>query len=299
MIHQPVLLQEVIDGLEPETGESFLDATINRGGHSLAIAPFLGPGGLIIGVDLDAIALREAEINLANCSPQIKLAQGNFRSLDSILAGLKIETIDLALLDLGISSNQLEVSERGFSFQRDEPLLMTLADASSLSPDSLTARRVVNEWPEEDLADLIFRYGEERFSRKIAKAIREARQDQPIETTTQLVEVIKSAVPEWYTHRRLHFATKTFQALRLAVNDELGALEEGLGAIWRHLAPNGRLAVISFHSLEARLVKNFFKARKLASEGVILTKHAIKPSRDEVLSNPRARSAQLRIIKKI
>ena len=163
----------------------------------------------------------------------------------------------------------------------------------------LTAHEILNHWREESLADIIFSYGEEHFSRRIAKEIVASRDARPIETTDDLVEIIRRAVPLWYAHKRLHFATKTFQALRITVNDELGAIQDGLLKAWKYLNPDGRIAVISFHSLEARLVKNQFKFWIRDGIGEVITKKAIKPNRQEILTNPRSRSAQLRIIKKI
>jgi 16S rRNA (cytosine1402-N4)-methyltransferase len=205
--------------------------------------------------------------------------------------------VDAVLADLGLSSEQLAESHRGFSFQGDEPLGMTLS--SRPVPGALTAYEVVNFWREPTLADVIYGYGEERFARRIAKAIVLARAAKPLETTGQLVEVIKTAVPARYHGHRRHFATKTFQALRIAVNDELGALQNGLGSTWQRLNQSGRVAVITFHSLEARAVKRFCRERVAAAEAEMITKHAIRPTRSELLRNPRARSAQLRIIRKI
>ncbi|MBI2099941.1 MAG: 16S rRNA (cytosine(1402)-N(4))-methyltransferase RsmH [Candidatus Vogelbacteria bacterium] len=285
-VHQAVLLQEVISGLNPKPGEVALDATLGGGGHARAIAEKLGPNGLLIGLDQDSAALARAREALKDCPGRVELMQGNFRDLDKLLATIEVTEIDLTLFDLGLSSDQLEQSGRGFSFQQDEPLLMTFAD--NPAPDTLTAQEIVNTWEEDNLADIIYGYGAETFSRRIARAIAFARVESQITRTGQLVEIIRQAVPAWYTHRRLHFATKTFQALRLATNDELGALKDGLNLAWQLLRPGGRLAVITFHSLEARLVKRW------SPEKVKVT----KPTREEILKNPRARSAQLRIIKK-
>ncbi len=304
--HQPVLLQEVIAGLNLQAGETLIDATINRGGHAKALCLFLGNGGTLLGVDADRRALDEARKNLVNCPNVVKLVRSNFRHLAEIAKAEMIKYADAILFDLGLSSEQLGEGARGFSFQHDGPLRMTLDQDAG--PEATTAYDVVNNWSETHLVDIIQGFGEESFARRIAEHIVATRQFNPIETTSQLVEVIRQALPGWYKDKigrpaagrgKQHFATKTFQAIRMAVNDELGALREGLGAAWELLKPEGRLAVISFHSLEAREVKKFFHKQVKAGVGKWQPKKAIKPTREEVLSNPRSRSAQLRIITKI
>jgi 16S rRNA (cytosine1402-N4)-methyltransferase len=285
MTHAPVLLQEVIKALALKEGETFVDLTLNRGGHSRALCEALGKSGKLIGVDADQNALKIAQENLRTCPGIVTLVESNFKELDKVLAEQGIEQVDAILADLGLSSEQLAGSGRGFSFQTDEPLLMTLA--AHPAPDALTAAHIVNTWQEETLADIIYAYGEERFARRIAKQIVESRDVAPIETTLQLVDVIAAAVPVWYRKGRLHFATKTFQALRITVNDELGSLKTMLTSAYNHLVPGGRLAIITFHSLEARIVKKYFPHSLV-----------VRPTRAEVLENPRARSAQLRIINK-
>lgn len=297
MTHRPVLLQEVINGLNVKPGEIVLDLTINRGGHSLALCRAMGADGHLIGVDADEKALNEAKVNLQTCACPVDLVLGNFRNLAQLLESVNVNKVDVILGDLGLSSQQLGDPEKGFSFQINSPLTMTL-DAKP-NADSLTAYEIVNSWQEETLADIIYAYGQERFARKIAQAIVLARGNTPIKTTGELVSVIQNAIPARYQRGKRHFATKTFQALRIAVNDELGALETVLPLAWEKLNLNGRLAIITFHSLEARIVKNFFRQLVANQAGEILTKHAIKPSREESLTNPRSRSAQLRIIKKI
>lgn len=297
MAHVPVLLQEVITGLALQEGEVLVDATVNRGGHSQALCPLLGASGYLIGFDADAGALEVARERLASCPSPVKLVETNFRQLGYVLEQLEIGAVDAFLFDLGISSEQLDESGRGFSFQREEPLMMTLNVKSA--PGQVTAADIVNTWPETDLVAIFREYGEETFAKQIAAAIVWARKNEYLVTTQQLVAVIQSAVPEWYTHKRRHFATQTFQALRMAVNDELGALESALTQAWDKLATGGRLAVITFHSLEARIVKNFFKDKKVSEMGELVEKKAIRPTRSEIISNPRSRSAQLRIIKKL
>ena len=206
-----------------------------------------------------------------------------------------LREIDGIVMDLGMSSNQLERSGRGFSFKRDELLLMTFKH----DPDEtdLTAREIVNEWDEESLADIIFGYGEEQFSRRIAHAIVVAREEKLIATTKDLVSIVEGVVPKWYRFRRIHPATKTFQALRIAVNDEIESLREGLAKGVRHLRSGGQIAVISFHSIEDRVVKVFFAESAREGLGSVVTKKPITPTREETAVNPRARSAKLRIFK--
>lgn len=296
MIHQPVLLKEIIAGLNIQAGETLVDATINRGGHAKVLGQYLGSSGRLIGIDQDGEALKEAEEYLGDLPCQKILIQGNFRQLKDLLADRGIVKIDRALFDLGWSSDQLENSGRGFSFLREEPLLMTLGN--DLSVYRFTAKDIVNEWEEESLVDILTGYGEEVFARRIAHAIIKARQVSPITTTTVLATIVSEAVPFWYRRRKIHPATKTFQALRIAVNDELGALKDGLSQVWDLLNSNGRLAVISFHSLEARIVKLFFLEKEKGGEGKNVFKKAVKPSREEEIANPRSRSAQLRVLLK-
>lgn len=295
MTHVPVLLQEVIDTIDPKVGQVVVDGTINRGGHAKVLAEAVGTTGRIIGIDQNAEALADAKKHLADVPSKLDLLHGNFRDIKKLLASIDVYQVDGVLLDIGFSSDQIDQSGRGFSFQKDEPLLMTFND-----PDQAitTAYDVVNSWSEENLADIIYGFGEETFSRQIANQIVSAREVAPVKTTFDLVEIIKVAVPVWYTKKRLHPATKTFQAIRMAVNDELGALSQGLADSFDVLTPGGRLAVISFHSLEARMIKDYFK--KLVSEdvAVLVNKKAIQASRAEELANPRSRSAQLRVIQK-
>ncbi len=295
MAHTPVLLQSVLDLINPQAGEVVVDGTVGSGGHALALGAAVGLKGRLICLDQDETSLVKARATLAalKCPVDFKLA--NFRDLPAVLNELGVKQVDAILLDLGVHSDQIGPSGRGFSFLHDEPLLMTMKASPTIA--DLTAKDVVNTWAESSLVAILEGFGEERLARPIARAIVSTRSEHPIETTFQLVEIIKQAVPAWYTHKRLHFATRTFQALRLAVNDELGALKAVLPVAWEALAPGGRLAVISFHSLESRVVKNFF--RGLKQDGyTLLTKHAVKPEREEELNNPRSRSAELRVIKK-
>lgn len=297
MAHIPVLLNEVIEGLSLSPGETVLDGTVGYGGHSKLLAEKVAPDGLLIGIDQDSDALEKTQDLLKEAKVKVLLLKGNFRNMVELLHNKEIFKIDACLLDLGLSSVQLDSSKRGFSFREDEKLLMTFGSEFKL--EKLTAADIVNTWAEEDIANVLYAYGEERFARRIAKAIVLKRTDKPIETTFELVQVVESAVPTWYRKSKIHPATRTFQGLRIAVNDELSALREGLAESWLLLNSGGRLAVISFHSLEARIVKEFFKNKKISGEGEILTKKAKKPTSEEIKNNPRSRSAQLRIIRKI
>ncbi len=296
MVHKSVLLNEVIEGLQIQPNDIFLDGTINGGGHSEEAAKILGVDGMIVGVDLDNQALAKAKTRLEKYPCRKIFISDSFRNLDVILDGLKIGQIDKALLDLGLSSNQYEESGRGFSFQKNEPLVMTFKDSPSAK--DLTAYDIVNNWDEENIFQIILSYGEERFARRVARKIVDAREISPIKSTTELVEVIKSAVPKRLARLRIHPATKTFQALRIAVNDEIGALREGLRKGFERLKKGGRMGVISFHSIEDRTVKNFIKAKNDEGLGTRINKKPIVAGGEELQNNPRSRSAKLRIIEK-
>ncbi|MCX6713434.1 MAG: 16S rRNA (cytosine(1402)-N(4))-methyltransferase RsmH [Candidatus Vogelbacteria bacterium] len=292
-MHIPVLLPEAIDGLNPEPGETFIDGTLGNGGHAKALTEKLGKGGWLIGIDQDESSLAGARKNLADAPCRVSFVLGNFRKIAEIAKAEGIDWADGILLDIGFSSNQLESSGKGFSFLRDEPLDMRMGEETKF-----TAAEMVNDWDEANLADVIYGYGEETAARAIARGIVAARRQRPIKTTGELVEAIRQALPVPLTKKRLHFATKTFQALRIAVNDELGALKEGMAGAWSVLKSGGRLGIISFHSLEARQIKEFFKEKARRGEGELRPKKVLKASREEILANPRSRSAQLRIIVK-
>ena len=296
MNHESVLLQEVIAGLDLRPGLTVLDATLGDGGHSQAMSEAIGSTGHLIGLDVDPAALERAKINLASLPCSTTFLTGNFRDLDQYLASIGVTSIDRALFDLGLSSPQLADFTRGFSFQKNGPLFMTLSGADT---EGLNAARLVNELSIPQLTDILNRYGEESHARRIAEAIVTARRVTPILTTFNLVEIIAQAVPKSYRFARKHFATKTFQALRIATNDELEALTLGLLVVWKYLTLKGRIAIISFHSLEARIVKEYFRNLVREGNGELITKHAIRPNREEVFRNPRSRSATLRIISKI
>lgn len=296
MIHETVLLHETVGGLELKSGAVVFDGTLGGGGHSELVLKDI-PLATIIAVDRDAEALGRAVERLAKTGGKYFLQLADYRELKKVLAEQKIEQVDGIILDLGLSSNQLDESNRGFSFQRNEPLFMTFM-APEAKP-TVTAQTIVNGWSESTLADIIYAYGDERYAKRIAKKIVEARGLKPIETTSDLVEIIRQAVPALYRHSKIHFATKTFQALRITVNDELGALKIGLADGFEKLKTGGRLAVISFHSGEDRIVKNYFRDKVRAGEGLLINKKPIIASEAEIKKNPRARSAKLRILKKI
>jgi 16S rRNA (cytosine1402-N4)-methyltransferase len=294
--HKSVLLNEVLEYLSPKVGDVYIDMTINGGGHSSKIAPLLGKKGVLVGIDQDPTALIRAKKRIGECEGKIFLKEDNFRNVVALCKELNILSADKVLFDLGLSTHELEVSGRGFSFQKDEPLLMTFAEDPSKA--AFTARDIVNTWAKENIAAVLEGYGEERFAWKIAESIVSAREKKPIETTKELVDVVGASLSSREKKRKTHFATKTFQALRIAANDEIRSLEEALDAVWGLLAPKGRIAIISFHSLEDRIVKKFFRKKQDEEEGRLLTKKPIIPSDQELLENRRARSAKLRIIEK-
>ena len=264
-IHKAVLLHEVVEGLIQASRDTakqssliYLDGTLGGAGHALAMAEAMKGKLTIIGLDRDSQAIERAEETLKGKAEKVILETEDFRNLDKVLAEHKIAKVDRILFDLGLSSDEIEASGRGFSFQKDEPLLMTFGDPSTYP---FTAETIINGWKEEDIANVIYAYGEERYSRRIAKAIVDYRRKKRIETSGELAEIIKASVPSIYRRGRIHPATRTFQALRIAVNDELAALKEGLIKAWNALDEGGRLAVISFHSLEDRIVKEFFREK--------------------------------------
>ena len=287
-LHRPVLLHEVLSNLDPRPGETWVDCTLGGGGHGAAIAEKLRPGGRLIALDQDATMIEIARPRLANLP--VTAVHANFDQLKDVLENLGIAAVDGVLADLGFSSDQMDDADRGLSFQSDGPLDMRL-DAESGS----TAADLVNSMGEAALADLIFEYGEERHSRKIARKIVERRKTKPFETTADLANVVKHSVPWGPDTRRIHPATRTFQALRIAVNDELGALERLLAALPKLVKPGGRVGIISFHSLEDRRVKQSFRDRP---EWEPITKKPVEATDAEAASNPRSRSAKLRVARR-
>jgi len=288
-MHKPVLIKKVLEYLNPQKGENFIDCTFGFGGHSLAILKRIKPNGKILGIEQDEEILKFALKN-----KRLILLKNNFADLEEIVRDNKFNKINGILIDLGLSSWHFDKSNRGFSFKGEELLDMRLNPKSEL-----TAAKIVNEWPEEELVEIFKEYGQERFPGRIARIICEQRSKHQIKTTKELVDIIEQVIPKKHQYRKIHFATKIFQALRIAVNDEFNNLEKVLPQALRILEKNGRLAVISFHSLEDRIVKHFFRDEFKKGNLEILTKKPIIPDRDETISNPRSRSAKLRVIKKI
>ncbi|MEI8339332.1 MAG: 16S rRNA (cytosine(1402)-N(4))-methyltransferase RsmH [bacterium] len=295
MVHTTVLLNETVDGLNLKDEAVVFDGTLGGGGHSEKICQDWKGFVRVVATDMDLDAIKRASERLAKWACFVPV-RSNYRFVKNVIADLKIPAIDGIILDLGLSSNQLDESGRGFSFRREEPLFMTFAENTK---DVLTAEQVVNDWSEETLADIIYGFADERYAKRIARVICEDRDLAPLKTTADLVNSIAKAVPATYRHGKTHFATKTFQALRMAVNDELGALEQGIRDGFEALKPGGRIAIISFHSVEDRVVKQEF--RKLVQEGKakLINKKPIIPTKIEIKDNPRSRSAKLRIIEKL
>lgn len=293
--HDSVLMQEVLEALAIEPTDTVVDGTIGGAGHFTALLSRLAAGGILIGIDADPAAVERGRDAYASDRrtdrPVTHVVNDNFRNLAHILERLNIGPVDAILFDLGWSGYQI-ASPRGFSFKGEEPLLMSYSDGGD------TAAEIVNSLPEAQLADLIFTYGEEHFARSIARSIVKARSIERILTTGALVKAIEGGTPKWYREGKIHPATRTFQALRIAVNDEMGALTEGLTAALSALAPGGRVAVISFHSIEDRVVKKMLQDAVEQGLGKLEPKKPITPSREEVVTNRRARSAKLRVFER-
>ncbi len=283
-VHVPVMLAEVLDGLAPQPGGVFVDGTLGGGGHTRALAERVGTGGTIICLDRDPAAVEAASKHLADLP--LRALQANFCDLPEVLAETGIAAVDGILLDLGLSSNQLADNERGFSFSSSGPL-----DLRFNPMQGKPAWRLLERLSAEHLADLIFQFGEERYSRRIARAIVERRKENPVHTSAELAELVRRCVPR-SRHERIDPATRTFQALRIAVNDELKSLEIALRRLPDCLRPGGRMAVISFHSLEDRQVKEAFRDDPRLTA---LTRKPVTASDAETAANPRSRSAKLRV----
>lgn len=291
-VHRTVLLHEAVDSLSIQESDIVVDATLGGAGHAKEISSQLGKKGVLIAFDADADAIERGKDALRTSKATVHFVHANFRRIREELQTRGIERVDKALFDLGWSQYQLS-SGRGFSFLSDEPLSMAYDKNQHLS-----AHTIVNEWQEESLADIVYGWGEERYSRRIARAIVAARDEKPITTARELADIVKDAVPPAARYKRTHPATKTFQALRIAVNDELGSLEEAIRNTWQMLNEGGRIAVISFHSLEDRIVKQRFRELAEKGEALLITKKPITASDEELEMNPRARSAKLRVIEK-
>ncbi len=297
MTHIPVLKNEAIKGLNIQSGNIIVDGTLGGGGHTLEMIKKYGSSIKIIGLDFDKDAIQRTEKLIKDFSHDTIFKTIGFQDIDKVLDELEITYVNGILLDLGLSSFQLETAGRGFSFLKNEPLLMTMK--KDLDENDLTAKYIVNNWEEESIANIIYGFGEEKYSRKIAKAIIENRHLKKIETTFDLVEIINQAIGRLYKSKKINPATKTFQALRIAVNGELKNLEDIIQKGFSRLAPEGRMAIISFHSLEDRIVKHEFVKLKQKGYANIITKKPTIPDNSEIIINPRSRSAKLRIIEKI
>jgi 16S rRNA (cytosine1402-N4)-methyltransferase len=294
-VHEPVLLKEVIEYLNVGKNKNYVDCTIGEGGHAIEILKRNEPKGKVLGIEIDL----ELYKKLKKEKPErLILVNDSYTNLKEIIKRENFKNVYGVLFDPGVSSWHIEKSGRGFSFLRDEPLIMRY-DWNLIKEPKLTAEKIVNEWPEREIERILREFGEEKFAKRIVREIVKARKAKPIRTTLQLVEVIKKAVPSFYQHRKIHFATKVFQALRIAVNNELENLKIALPQAIDVLEKGGRLVVISFHSLEDRIVKNFLKEKEREGRIKILTKKPIKPSKEEIIKNPRSRSAKLRAVLKI
>lgn len=307
--HVPVLLKEVMDYLAPRSGGIYIDGTLGLGGHTGVILERSSPDGRVIGMDRDTEALKIAGENLREFVDRVDLMHGNFSDMGRTAHELGITEVDGILLDVGISSFQLDTDIRGFSFMRDAPLDMRMDNTAGI-----TAADVVNDYSVEELQGILWKFGEEGYARKIVREIVRAREIERIATTRELAMIVERAIPRKDWPREIHPATKTFQALRICVNDELGSLEQGLDNGIELLKAGGRFCVISFHSLEDRIVKNRFKNWESpcicppgfpicrcgkVSRAKVLTKKAVKGSEAEIMVNPRARSARLRVAEKL
>ena len=306
--HETVLLQESIDNLDIKNDGIYVDCTLGGGGHSELILQELGEEGHLIGIDQDEFALKKAKKRLEDYADRLTLVRDNFQNVKKVLYYNGFEKADGLLMDLGFSSFQVDDKERGFSYQHDAELDMRMDRRQKL-----TARSIVNRWNQRELTKIFIEYGEENWAKRIAKFIVRKRRDNPINTTGDLVDIIKSAIPAGARRGGPHPAKRTFQALRIAVNDELNVLKKVLEDSLDILNPGGRICVISFHSLEDRIVKHFFKDREkecicpkdmpctcdIEPELKVITRKPIMPSEEEVERNPRSRSARLRVAEKL
>jgi len=288
--------REVLFWLRPQAGFLYLDCTVGHCGHAEQLLQSTAPNGIVVGIDRDPGAIEASKARLAQFGARLVLVRGNFVDLKRHLAERGISKVNGALFDLGVSSPQIDEPARGFSFQQDGPLDMRMDQSNGVS-----AADIVNETNEADLANMIYQFGEERYSRRIARAIVRARADRPFRTTRELASVIESSVPGPYRRGRIHCATRTFQALRIEVNRELEHLEPALRDAVEVLSPGGRLCAISFHSLEDRIVKHTFRSLAQGTDATLalLTKKPVVPTEDECRANPRARSAKLRVAERL
>jgi 16S rRNA (cytosine1402-N4)-methyltransferase len=293
MIHTPVLLEETVELLNIKPDGIYADATVGNGGHAGRILEKLGPEGMLVGIDCDEGAVESSRQSLGKYGGRVKLFCGNYILINEFLKGLGINAIDGLLLDLGVSTLQLGEPSRGFSFQSDGPLDMRMNRGGAL-----TAEQVVNEYPQEELEKILSEYGEERYARRISFSITRLRRVKPFKTTLELADAVRRSVP-FSGKSRIHPATRTFQALRICVNDELGNIKKITEAAPSLLKSGGRMAVISFHSLEDRIAKRSFVEMKKKNVFRIITAGPVTPSEGEMNANPRSRSAKLRVAEKI
>ncbi|MFA5038467.1 MAG: 16S rRNA (cytosine(1402)-N(4))-methyltransferase RsmH [Candidatus Omnitrophota bacterium] len=293
-LHKPVMLQEVLKFLEPKSGMTIVDATAGMGGHSLSLARELGTRGRLVVIDKDEESLDEAKNTLRSSPLACDFEHEDFRNLDKVLDRLGIEGVDSFLFDLGISSYQMDSPQRGFSIRAEGPLDMRMDRTGFIS-----AYDLLNNLTEEEIASILWKFGQERFSRRIARAIVRARQHSPITSTKELSDIIVKALPSKFRFHRIHPATRSFQALRIAVNRELDSLEEALKKAALYLNRGGRICVISFHSLEDKIVKENFRELVKTERYRLLFKKVWRPSEEEVRENPRSRSARMRVIERL
>ncbi|MDO8619490.1 MAG: 16S rRNA (cytosine(1402)-N(4))-methyltransferase RsmH [Candidatus Daviesbacteria bacterium] len=307
-MHKPVLLKEAVEYFNPQPGQKFIDATIDGGGHAVAVLEKIAPNGKLLGIEWDGELLKQLRIKkqeLGIKDEYLILINDSYVNLKKIAEENDFINVDGILFDLGMSSWHIEEAGRGFSFQRDEPLDMRYGvgkfpiSKSQFPNRGLTAEEIINKYSYDELVNILKEYGEERFAKLIAAHVIRARKEKPIKTTFELAEVIKNSVPFWYRRGRIHYATRTFQALRIAVNDELENLKSGLEQGIEILKAGGKIAVISFHSLEDRIVKNFFRAKAKEEILKIITKKPVSAGLVEITENPRSRSAKLRVAERI
>ena len=307
--HIPVLFHEIMDIMAPQPGEVFVDCTLGGGGHSRGFLERMGDDGRLIGIDQDTNALQAAGANLAEFGDRVTYVHSNYNNLDEILNTYAPDGVDGILFDIGVSSHQLDEKDRGFSYMQDAPLDMRMNQSQNFS-----AWDVVNTYSEEELHRIIKEYGEERWAKRVAQFIVEFRKEKPVETTGELVDIIKRAIPKGAREEGSHPAKRTFQAIRIEVNDELGVLTRTISVATKHLKKGGRLGIISFHSLEDRIVKEQF--RYLASDCIcppelpfcqcdkvsevkILTRKPVTATKEELEANSRSKSAKFRAVVKI
>lgn len=312
--HIPILLKEAVEAINPQSGENIIDGTVGGGSHAESFLERVSPTGKLLGLDLDEEAVIASKRRLEKFSARAIIKRGNFADFEYFAREYNFHPINIFFLDLGISSQELNNEKIGISFLKKAPLDMRLGGCGSRMDGETTAESIINNWKEQEIEKILKNYGEERYAKNIAREIARERKTRRIVNTLQLVDIISKAVPSGYKKQRIHFATRTFQALRIAVNNDLYNLEKTLPGILEKIETGGRIAIISFHSLEDRIVKHFF--RKESKDCIcpleipicvcdhrkrleIITKKPIMPSEEELAKNPRSRSAKLRVAKKI